>query len=102
MKMRLNLAQTQTDASSERNEMQLDADGSFMTLMQSTKTEGLNNTLNSGRWYSKGNRLYFVSAGNLGLMFRFELIGERGLRKLTLTHSNGDRQEFHEFQSQPE
>ncbi len=94
--------QTQTGSSSERNEMQLEPDGSFITLMQSPKTEGLVNTLNSGRWYSKGNKLYFVSAGNVGLMFRYEINGEPGLRKLTLIHSNGDKQEFHEFQSEPE
>lgn len=94
--------QTQTDISPERNEMQLDSDGSFMTLMQTSKEEGFNNAVNSGRWYAKGNRIYFVSAGNLGLMFRYELSGERGSRKLVFFHSNGDRQEFHEVQIEPD
>jgi hypothetical protein len=93
--------QTQT-AESERNEMQLEADGSFITLMQTPKKEGLNNTVNSGRWYSRGSRLYFVSAGNQGLMFRYELTGERGSRKLSLIHPNGDRQDFHEVQTTPD
>jgi hypothetical protein len=95
------ISSTQTqNESSGNNEMQLDPNGTFVTLIQSPETEGMKNILNTGRWYSKGNRLYFVSAGNLGLMFRYQLEGEPGSRKLTLTHSNGSQQEFHEFQSE--
>jgi hypothetical protein len=93
--------QTQEGSSAEHNEIQLESDGTFVTLIQSPETEGMKNTLNTGRWYSRGNRLYFVSAGNLGLIFRFQLEGEPGTRKLTLIHSNGSQQEFHEFKSEP-
>jgi hypothetical protein len=94
--------QSQNSSAPERNEMQLEADGSFVTLMQSPYDKALVNTLNSGKWYAKGNRLYFISAGNVGLMFRYELEGQPGSRKLTLVHSNGDKQEFQEFQSDSE
>ena len=84
------------------NEMELNADGSFrIATPTSNSAEHDQELAGSGRWYTLGDKVYFVSPGNVALTFRYELTGEPGTRILDLDHSNGDRQEFQEEHSKP-
>lgn len=84
------------------NEMELNADGSFSIATPNAITNEQSKELaGSGWWYTQAHKIYFVSAGNVALTFRYELKGNPGSRTLDLDHSNGDRQQFHEQPALP-
>lgn len=83
------------------NEMELNADGSFIIATPNANSnEQTQELAGSGWWYTSANKIYFVSPGNVALTFRFELKGEPGSRTLDFDHF-GDRQDFREESSLP-